>query len=196
MTSKSGLIRAVVIGDLAVGKTSLLNCAMGLKFNTCEPSTIGANWHVFSHQYCGESIALQIWDTAGQEKYRALGPLYYRTSMGAVIVYDVTRPETFQSLERWIQAFTGTAGTNVAIVIAGSKSDLDEKRLVSQTEALEWCEERGYPCYEVSALTHQNVQLVFETLAEKIVQNMNFREGERDGITPLESGQTQGRSCC
>jgi small GTP-binding protein len=166
----TNLTRVVMIGDSAVGKTSLLNRAMGCKFNREEMATVGANWHLYTHECSGSQVELQIWDTAGQEKYRALGPLYYRTAVGAVVVYDITRRSSFDNVQRWIASFVGTAGTNVVIIVVGNKSDETVGRQVTEREALDWCEAHQYDWYETSAKTGSNVQTVFEMLAEKVAR--------------------------
>jgi small GTP-binding protein len=186
------LRRVVMIGDVAVGKTSLLECAMGGKFNKDEPSTVGANWHLFTHVCSGSPVELQIWDTAGQEKYRSLGPLYYRTAVGAVVVYDLTVRSSFDSIQRWIAAFIGTAGPNVAIIVVGNKSDERAKRQVTEGEALEWCEAHHYDWYETSAKTGQNVQMVFETLAEKVSR----RTGSELPRVDTEVAPPPAKGCC
>jgi small GTP-binding protein len=186
--------RVVLIGDASVGKTSLLNAVMGCKFNNDEIETVGANWHLYTYESGGSQMELQIWDTAGQEKYRALGPLYYRTSMGAIVVYDITRRSSFDSVPQWIAAFVGTAGTNVAIVVVGNKSDKIDDRQVSDREALEWCEAHNYDWYETSAKTGQNVQTAVEMLAEKVSRlEMIQILSENAGIGKRRE---QAQKCC
>jgi small GTP-binding protein len=188
------LSRVVMIGDAAVGKTCLLNRVLGSKFTRDEVSTVGACWRLFTHECCGSHVELQVWDTAGQEKYRALGPLYYRTALGAVVVYDVTRRPSFDSIPRWIAAFVGTAGANVAIVVVGNKSDERDKREVSDREALEWCDAHHYDWYETSAKTGQNVHAVFELLAEKVAR---LTAGQMPGVdTDTRRRPTQEQKCC
>jgi small GTP-binding protein len=187
-------MRVIMIGDPFVGKTSLLNRAMGGKFKTEESTTLGANWHLFTHECAGGQVELQIWDTAGSEKYRALGPLYYRSAVGAIVVYDITSRTTFENVQRWISSFTATAGMNVVIIVIGNKSDDNDAREVTDREGLEWCEEHNYDWYETSAKTGQNVQTVFEMLAEKVsrIAVNNVPRVDAD----IRSRQKTSQQCC
>jgi small GTP-binding protein len=183
--------RIVAIGDSAVGKTSLVNRLMEDGFNPSEQMTVGANWQLFTHSFGNNRVELQIWDTAGQETFRSLGPLYYRNAVGAVVVFDVTNRTSFDSLQTWITAFTLVAGTNVIVVIAANKSDLEQDRKVTLTEGLDWARARGFRIYETSAKTGQNVREMFAALAEAVV---NVKTPILND--PMGTTGEQKRSCC
>jgi Ras-related protein Rab-11A/Rab family protein len=185
--------RVVLIGDSAVGKTSLLNRALHSDFVSSITPTIGANWHLFNHVSDGENFALQIWDTAGSEKYRALGPIYYRNASGAIVVYDITSRVTFQDVEGWVTELKDTAGANVSIVVVGNKSDLDGSREVSESEGIEWCEKFGYDFFEASAKTGHNAHAVFERLAERTAQRAR---GASALGKHLSAGEPKSGLCC
>lgn len=190
----ANLNRVVMIGDAAVGKTSLLNRALGRAFHPDEVATLGANWYLYTHECSGSVVELQLWDTAGEEKYRSLGPLYYRTAVAAVVVYDITRRQSFESVAGWIAAFVGIAGTGTAIVVVGNKADLDGAREVTEREALEWCEARGYDWYEASAQTGQNVRPAFEMLAESVARLRLSQVPRLE--TDIGQRSKQAEKCC
>jgi Ras-related protein Rab-21 len=83
----------------------------------------------------GKRINLAIWDTAGQEKFHALGPIYYRSSNGAVLVYDITDEDSFQKVKSWVKELRKMLGADICLVIAGNKTDLEKNRNVSLEEA-------------------------------------------------------------
>jgi small GTP-binding protein len=184
--------RIVTIGEPSVGKTSILNRVMD-KFDDLEQPTVGAAWQLVTQTKGGQEIELQIWDTAGQEKFRALGPLYYRGAVVAVVVYDVTNRASFDSVEPWIEGFTAVAGSESAIVVVGNKTDLEDARDVSQKEGRDWAIERGLRFFETSAKTGANVKELFEALAEIVATRMT--PGRRSPATDLIA-QEEGQGCC
>jgi small GTP-binding protein len=183
--------RIVAIGDSSVGKTSLVNRLMEDRFSPNEQMTVGANWQPFTHSFGTERVELQIWDTAGQEHFRSLGPLYYRNAVGAIVVFDVTDRTSFDNLQNWVAAFTAVAGTNVIVVVAANKCDLEEKRTVSLKEGLDWARSRRFQIYETSAKTGQNVAAMFAALAEAVANVKATVVHEPIGDTGEE-----GTGCC
>jgi small GTP-binding protein len=186
--------RVVAIGDSAVGKTSLVSRLMEERFDPGEAPTIGANWQLYVHEFNCERVELQIWDTAGQEKFRSLGPLYYRSASGAIAVFDVTRRSSFESLDSWISAFTEVAGLQVTVVIAANKSDMDHERQVSQKESQDWARQRGCMLYETSAKTGENVAQLFRALAEEVLNRMTPQENKKTDF--MGSGGGGSQKCC
>lgn len=186
--------RVVAIGDASVGKTSILNRLMEQKFDPYEQSTVGANWQLYVREVGGYRVEIQIWDTAGQEKFRSLGPLYYRSSVGAIVVYDVTNRASFRSVEEWIENFTNVAGTEVVVMLVGNKCDLTEQREVTAKEALDWARPRGYAVYETSAKTGENIESVFEALAEALVHEKQAHD-DKDNPKLEEHEQSDGCGC-
>jgi small GTP-binding protein len=160
--------RVVAIGDSTVGKTSLLNSIISRHFNQYESPTVVSNFHIYTGDVKGTNVELQIWDTAGQEKFRSLGPIYYRNSMAALVVYDCTARLTFEHLTTWIEEFMETAGRHTAIAIAGNKIDLSDKVEVTWPEAQEWA--RGYIVGQTSAKTGQGVDVLFNELVGAIIR--------------------------
>jgi small GTP-binding protein len=157
-----------MIGDASVGKTSLLNRLIEHRFNELEMSTIGANYQVYTDEVDGVTMGLQIWDTAGQEKFRALGPIYFRKARGAVIVFDVTNEKSFEALEEWISMFLDVAGTDTKLVLIGNKCDVKEGRIAID-EAKDWAEKRGLQLFQTSARTGDGVAEPFRYLAKELI---------------------------
>lgn len=156
--------KIIFTGDPAVGKTSIINTIMGQKFvNEYEPS-IGVDFFSKTIRYKGKLIKLQIWDSAGQEKFKSLIPNYIRGSSLVFLVYDVTNKETFDHLNNWIEFINNIENSN--IVIVGNKIDLNESREVSKEEGEKFCKESNYDFYEVSAKEDNNIdKMLFGSVA-------------------------------
>ena len=171
MTDQTHLYRVVLIGDSSVGKTSILNQLQTNSFDPNENTTIGAMFILHAEAVDPQTIVeMQIWDTAGQEKFKSLGPIYYRNSAAAICVFDLTRKDSWLHVDKWIEAFRSTAGGNSIIFIAGNKVDLDDSRQVSKEEIQHWVEEKKYNYYETSAATGQNIATIFHELATILYQ--------------------------
>jgi small GTP-binding protein len=183
--------RVVLIGDSSVGKTCLVNRLLDDTFDPLERLTIGADWQLYVHNLNGDRVELQIWDTAGQEKFRSLCPLYYRGAAAAVAVFDVTNRATFEHLEKWIDSFMEVAGTQVSIAVAANKLDREGERVVSQKESQEWASAREWLIYQTSAKTGENVAELFQALAELVLHRQLPKD---DGRKQVHEGETS--NCC
>ena len=186
--------RVVVIGDASVGKTSILNQLVEHKFNQYEPSTVGANYQLFVKEADGIKIEVQIWDTAGQEKFRSLGPIYFRNAVGALAVFSLNNRNSFHNLDDWINTFTEVAGTEATIAIAANKSDLINEYEISIKEAQDWANERGYIFEATSAKTSDGVEALFDKLALQLIQNTtsNIKQNSKN----LSESSSKQSSCC
>lgn len=180
--------RVVVIGNSAVGKTSILNQLIARTFNEQEVATIGANYQVHVEDVDGSSVELQIWDTAGQEKFRALGPIYFRNARGAIVVYDVADRSTFDALESWIASFRDVAGPETVVVVVGNKCDVEDGVAVSEVEGEKWAADAGFSCFRTSAKTGKGIKETFHELAVQLLQRRIRRNGVQRALTEQKSG--------
>jgi small GTP-binding protein len=169
LSNSSIHVRVVVIGDSTVGKTSILSYLISRTFSRHQAPTVVSNFHYFTDDVKGIGVELQIWDTAGQEKFRSLGPIYFRNAGAAIAVYDRTSRESFNHLTEWIDAFTETAGYQAVIAIAGNKLDLPDPQ-VDLTEAQEWAQMHNYILFETSALTGAGIHDLFRALVDGILR--------------------------
>ena len=117
----------------------------GCEFNLESKTTIGVEFATKTIETEGKIVKAQIWDTAGQERYRAITSAYYRGAVGALLVFDITKDITFQSVERWLQELRDHADQNIVIMLVGNKTDLDHLRDVKQEEAKLFAEENSKP---------------------------------------------------
>ncbi|KAI0226081.1 Rab GTPase ypt31, partial [Massospora cicadina] len=128
------LFKVVLIGDSGVGKSNLLSRFTRDEFNLESKSTIGVEFATRNVQVEGKSIKAQIWDTAGQERYRAITSAYYRGAVGALLVYDVTKHNTFENVNRWLKELRDHAESHIVILLVGNKCDLRHLRSVPTEE--------------------------------------------------------------
>ena len=118
-----------------------------------------------------KKVKIQIWDTAGQERYRSITSAYYKGAKGAFIVYDITRKNTFDNIDKWVSDLKINGDKNIAIILIGNKSDLEDKREVQKEEGIKKSEEYKTAFMETSALNGDNINKAFEELIEQIYQN-------------------------
>ncbi len=134
-SDETDLFPVVLIGDSGVGKSNLLSRFTRNEFNLDSKSTIGVEFATRSIQVDAKTIKAQIWDTAGQERYRAITSAYYRGAVGALLVYDISKHQTYENVTRWLKELRDHADSNIVIMLVGNKSDLRHLRAVPTEEA-------------------------------------------------------------
>ncbi|XP_011356055.1 ras-related protein Rab-42 isoform X1 [Pteropus vampyrus] len=183
--------RIALLGDAAVGKTSLLRRYVEGGPGTPEPEpepesapTVGVEFYSRALQLrAGPRVKLQLWDTAGQERFRCITRSFYRNVVGVLLVFDMTNRKSFEHIRDWHQEVMATQGPDKAIfLLVGHKSDLQSTRCVSAEEAEELAASLGMAFMETSAKDNCNVDLAFDTLAGTIQQAL------QQGDIKLEEG--------
>ncbi|KAJ7543180.1 hypothetical protein O6H91_09G028200 [Diphasiastrum complanatum] len=187
------VFKIVLIGDSAVGKSQLLSRFSRNEFSLESKSTIGVEFQTRTIVVDHKTIKAQIWDTAGQERYRAITSAYYRGAVGAMLVYDITKRQTFDHVTRWLEELKGHADNNIVIMLVGNKADLDSLRAVSTEEATEYAEKEELCFIETSALEATNVENAFFTVLTEIYKIVSKKalianEAQGDGNTSLLTG--------
>lgn len=201
------LFKVVLIGDSGVGKSNLLSRFTRNEFCLESKSTIGVEFATRTLQVEGRTVKAQIWDTAGQERYRAITSAYYRGALGALLVYDVTKPTTFDNVSRWLKELRDHADSNIVIMLIGNKTDLKHLRAVATEDAQSYAEKEGLSFIETSALEATNVEKAFQTILSEIYRIIskkplsseepapaNIKEGKT--IVVGESEANAKKTCC
>jgi len=166
--------KIVLLGEMSTGKTCLVLRLVKNEFSDKELPTIGAAFMVHKMNVDNQTVKLEIWDTAGQERFRSLAPMYYKGAAAAVIVYDITKPESFDTLIKWVEELKVRAPPNIVIALAGNKCDLESERAISVDQAeqyLQKIEEGGGErpiFFECSAKSGQGVQELFKEICRKL----------------------------
>lgn len=186
------LFKVVLIGDSGVGKSNLLSRFTRNEFCLESKSTIGVEFATRTLQVEGKTIKAQIWDTAGQERYRAITSAYYRGALGALLVYDVTKPTTFENVARWLKELRDHADSNIVIMLIGNKTDLKHLRGVATEDAQSYAEKEGLSFIETSALEALNVEKAFQTILGEIYRIISKKSlsSEEPAATSIKEGKT------
>jgi len=166
------LFKYIIVGDTAVGKSCLLLQFTDKRFTPVHDLTIGVEFGSRTVTINNNPVKLQIWDTAGQEKFRSITRSYYRGAAGALLVYDITRRETFEHLTSWLEDCRKYSSSDITIMLIGNKSDLESSRQVSAAEAAAFAQTHGLVFLETSAKTAHNVEQAFINSAETIYEKV------------------------
>mmetsp|Transcript_22598 Transcript_22598/g.26191 ORF Transcript_22598/g.26191 Transcript_22598/m.26191 type:complete len:211 (-) Transcript_22598:249-881(-) len=166
------LFKYIIIGDTGVGKSCLLLQFTDKRFQPVHDLTIGVEFGARMVTIDNKQIKLQIWDTAGQESFRSITRSYYRGAAGALLVYDITRRDTFKHLSVWLEEARQHSQSNMVIMLIGNKNDLEHRRAVSFEEGKAFADANGLIFMETSAKTAFNVEQAFINTAEKIHENI------------------------
>ncbi|CAL8090583.1 unnamed protein product [Calicophoron daubneyi] len=172
------LFKYIIIGDTGVGKSCLLLQFTDKRFQPVYDLTIGVEFGARMINIDKKQIKLQIWDTAGQESFRSITRSYYRGAAGALLVYDVTRRDTYSHLASWLEDARQHASSNMVIMLIGNKCDLDARREVKKEEGEAFAREHGLLFMETSAKTAVNVEEAFASTARSIYERL--QEGVLD----------------
>ena len=188
------LFKVVLIGDSGVGKSNLLSRFTRNEFCLESKSTIGVEFATRTLHVESKIIKAQIWDTAGQERYRAITSAYYRGALGAVLVYDVSKPTTFENISRWLKELRDHADANIRIMLVGNKTDLKHLRAVATEDAQSFAEAEGLSYIETSALEATNVEEAFQLILGDIYRTISKKAVASDDAGAGAAGVKEGKT--
>ena len=176
--------KVLLLGDSSVGKTCFLLRYCDKSFQDVHLSTIGLDYRLKSMTLKNnKNIKLQIWDTAGQDRFRAITKNYYKGANGIILIYDVTNMQTYENVKNWISQIKEEASPNVIIYLVGNKIDVpDEQRLIKAEDGQKIADEFNLPFKEASAKDGTNVNEIFQELLEEIDEKytkIEVPKGER-----------------
>lgn len=160
--------RVIFVGDSGVGKTSIIHYMKFGSFDSHSLPTVGAGWTSMDCYFENKKIEYQLWDTAGQEIYRSLVPIYFKNAIGAIICFSLTDAISFQSLQSWVDQCLSYTANPVKICIVGNKID-SSSAVVDELNARNWAQEHGFDIHFTSAFTGQNVNMLSTYIAQQIV---------------------------
>ena len=196
-------LKIVVIGDSGVGKTNLIRRFILNTFSENTKATVGVEFISKSYKINNHIFKIELWDTAGQERYKSITAVYYKGAKGALLVYDTTSKDSFNSIDKWMEEIRDKTANDIKLMIIGNKIDLKNYREVTNEEAIEKAKTLGVPIMETSALDATNVNKAFHDLLKEIYKDMknkiintgNSSTENKDGIQ-LETNEKKKSGCC
>jgi small GTP-binding protein len=196
MATQKGVncIKLLTLGNSMVGKSSLIARFIDNKFFDSYISTIGIDFFKKKVKIGVNEIDLQIYDSAGQEKYKSISKQYYHNSEGILLVFDLTSQESFVALDEWIEDLEKVE-KDLPIILVGNKSDLDA-RDVSEEEINKIINDKKFDYFETSALNGSNVNEAFIKLTELVIKHKKSRRNTRKGMSIHSLNNPNNKKCC
>ena len=198
--------KIIFLGDQGTGKSCILNRFVEDKFDDNYQATIGLDFQSKNVKIDNQDVHLLLYDTAGQEKFRSLIPMYTRDANIIILVYDITRKESFNHIPDWINGLTNVNFDNVIFVLVGNKIDLDDKREVNKEEGIKLAQEKKCIFEEVSAKTAENFsELFYKQLFDEIVNKFKpgvngndneINDEDKIKIDDNTNKKQEGKKCC
>jgi Ras-related protein Rab-2A len=180
------LLKYIIIGDSSVGKSNILLRYSQDRFSDEYQATIGVEFGAKNIEINNKIYRVQIWDTAGQENFRSITRAYYKNSVCAFVVYDISNRESFDNAQNWIEDCKTQSPKTIFLVLVGNKCDLESSRQVNYDEGMQLANNYKMLFYETSAKTGLNINEIFnksvESIAEKINQGYYDLESDSSGI--------------
>ena len=189
------VFKILLLGDSEVGKSCFLMRYSDNVFVENYITTIGLDYKLkYIKLDSGKTVKVQLWDTAGQDKYRTIAKNYFKGSHGILLLYDVTKQSSYDNIREWIHDIKEEVSEKAIIFLIANKIDMTDKRKISKEKGEELAEEFKIPFFEASAKSGENVDEVFKALYKKISEVYSDMERERGG--KLIKNQKNKRKCC
>ena len=197
----------LIIGDSSVGKTSLITRYTNGTFKEEYLATVGLDYSSKDEEFNNETIHIKLWDTAGQERFKSLTQNYFRNAEGVLLVYDVTKTESFDNLRDWISSIKKNMETKnifLPLIIVGNKVDMEDSREISKEDAENFAKENNYKYFETSAKTGEGVDEAIRELVTLVLnQNGEIDEQKIEARKSVQikndindSSEEKKKGCC
>ena len=192
-TKMDCVYKVLLLGDSTVGKTCVLLKYTDKIFQETHMMTIGLDYRLKVMQLqSGKEVKLQIWDTAGQDRFRSITKNYYKGSHGIILIYDVTSLKTFENVKSWVSQIHEEISDKVVIYLVANKIDMDDLRKVTKEEGKKLAEELDVPFVETSAKTGENIDYIFSDISERIDKVF----GNIQRVAHNKTYKAPGKKCC
>ncbi|CAK56182.1 unnamed protein product (macronuclear) [Paramecium tetraurelia] len=178
------IFKFILIGNSSTGKTSMLQYFINQTSKTKVQQTVGVEFSSKLLEYKDKKIKLQIWDTAGQERFRSIARTYFKNTIGAIIVYDITNQDSFDAIDDWIKDARENGKSDLDVMVVGNKIDLKDQRVISKDHAEREMKNKDALYIETSAVTGENIDKCFQNLIDQICQKITQGRIEKDEYNP------------
>jgi small GTP-binding protein len=189
-------IKLLIVGDSTVGKTNFVCSIADNNFNENYFASTGVDLKKTSIKINGKTINLQLWDTAGQEKYRSMAKSLFLKAQGIFVLYDITNESSFNDLKNWIDLIKEEGNSDIPIIIVGNKMDLKDKRVVEKEKAMEYAKQQKMDYIETSSLTRENINKAITLLTGKVLKKANSNSNFSFSIDSRSLKKKQKHVCC
>ena len=186
----------IVIGSSGVGKTAICQRLVDDTFYEETPSTIGVEYRSTAVEIDGNAIKLQIWDTAGQEKFASIAKSYFRQAVGVILVFDITDRQSFNDLSKWLSDVRSLCDPNAAVTLIGNKLDLSSSRKISVSEAQQFATHNQLEYLEVSAKGGDNITEAFQRAAKAVYEKAESNLLSTQTAAPEPAKESEKSGCC
>ena len=190
------LFKVLLLGDSDVGKSSLILRYTDETFNSKLVNSIGVDFKMKKREIDGKVVKVQIWDTAGHERFRSITYSYYRGANSIIIVFALSDKKSFISITEWLKQIEKHAKENVFKFLVGNKSDLEDQRQVSYEEAKQYAEEHDLPYIETSAKNGININELFDSSIKTFLSKSNTFRGEKNIKLSQTTNSGERNGCC
>ena len=190
------LFKVLLLGDSDVGKSSLILRYTDETFNSKLVNSIGVDFKMKKREIDGKIIKVQIWDTAGHERFRSITYSYYRGANSIIIVFDLSDKKSFISITEWLKQIEKHAKENVFKFLVGNKSDLVDERQVAYEEAKQYADEHDLPYIETSAKEGININELFDSSIKTFLNKSNTFKGEKNIKLNQSTNSNERSACC
>ena len=188
--------KVLLLGNSYVGKTCILLRFSEDIFKENYDVTIGLNYRIKSMTVENNPIKMQIWDTSGEEKFKAIAKNFYRGAHGVLLVYDICQKNSFLDVKSWIEQIIENADNDdIVMILCGNKCDNEKERKISKEEGENLAKNYGIPFFECSAKNNFNINQIFETMAQKIYSKVGNRQSSSVKLTSNSIKKKIGKCC-
>ena len=189
-------IKLLLLGDIAVGKSSLIYRFIYDKFNPNKINTSELDLKTSDLIIDKKNVRVQLWDTVGQEKYKSITKNLIKRVQGIIIVYDITNKDSFKNIKTWTNLIEEEYGNQLPIIIVGNKIDLEENRKIKIEDAKAFCKNHKYKYVETSCKTGHNIKKSVGKICKIIIDSQNIRNDISFSLSTSNASYVKKKHCC
>ena len=189
-------IRLLLLGDLSVGKSSFIYRFIYDKFNPEEMKTSGLDMQSSDIAVDKTIVRVQLWDTVGEEKFKSINKNLILKVQGIILVFDITKKETFDNIETWINLIQEQIGNKIKILIVGNKIDLEEERIMKKKEAKAYFKKQKLKYVETSCKNGHNIKKAISYICKKLIESKDIPKDTSFSLNSSASSTIKKKHCC